>query len=83
MSIIFLMSVRLGILASLESFNHLLKFFEQVHGIVRTRGRFRMVLHAECRELFVADAFDRVVVQVDVRDFDIGGERRFGPSRGS
>ena len=58
---------------------------EQVVGVVRAGRRLRVVLHAEDRQLAMLQAFDRVVVQVQVRDLDVvrqrlGGRRR---SRGS
>src|SRR5262249_59435163 len=49
---------------------------EQVVGVVWARRRFRMVLHAEHRPLAMTQAFDRLVVQVDVRDLDVGRQRR-------
>ena len=46
---------------------------EQVGGVVRTRRRLGVVLHGEQRQLAVAQALDRVVVQVHVRDLDVLG----------
>ena len=37
-----------------------------------------MVLHAEERQLFVAHALVGVVVEIDVRDFDVARGQRFG-----
>jgi len=37
-----------------------------------------VVLDAEEGQLFVAHAFVGVIVQIDVRDFDVAGGERFG-----
>ena len=42
---------------------------------MRTGGRFRMVLHAEDGQFFVAHPFNRVVIQIDVTHFDIFRQR--------
>ena len=42
---------------------------------MRAGRTFRMVLHAEDREFFVAHSLHCAVVQIDVRDFHVGGER--------
>ena len=39
---------------------------EEILGIVRACGCFRVILDAEDRQLFVLQPFDGVVVQVDV-----------------
>jgi hypothetical protein len=44
---------------------------EQVVRIVRAGRGLGVVLHAEHRILAVAEAFERLVVQVDVGDFDL------------
>ena len=49
---------------------------EQVVRVVRAGRSLRMVLHAEDRLRFVAQPLDRAVVQVQVRDLDVGWERR-------
>ena len=41
---------------------------EQVVGVVRAGRRLGMVLHREDRLRRVAEAFDRAVVQIQVRD---------------
>src|SRR4051812_38322517 len=41
---------------------------EERIGVVRAGGGFRVILHREDREIFVAQAFDRVVVEVDLGD---------------
>ena len=51
------------------------KLAEQIPAVVRAGGGFGVVLHAEGRQAAVADAFDRVVVQVRVRHFQVGGQR--------
>ncbi len=38
--------------------------------IMRTRRRFRMILHAEQRQIPMPQTFERLVVQIDVRQFD-------------
>ena len=60
------MSVRLGIFL-----HHLEELFKQVVRVVRAGRRFGMVLNAESRHGAVLHAFDRVVVQIDVRDVDV------------
>jgi hypothetical protein len=46
----------------------LLKLLKEVVAIVRAGAGFRMILHRESRKRLVAYAFDRAVVEVDVRD---------------
>ena len=46
---------------------------EEVVGIVRAGGGFRVVLDAEERERLVAQAFERLVVEVDVGELDLVG----------
>ena len=40
--------------------------------VVRAGGGFGVVLHAEGRQLAVAQPFDGLVVEVDVRDLELG-----------
>ena len=54
---------------------------EQVVRIVRAGRGFGVVLHAEDRLAAVAEAFERLVVQVDVRDFDVVQVERIGIDR--
>ena len=49
---------------------------EQIMRIVRTRRGFRVILHAEHRLAAVAEAFQRLVVQIHVRDFDVARVER-------
>jgi len=42
------------------------KLIEKVRGIVWAGGGFRMILHAEDRQFFVAHSLDRSVIQIDV-----------------
>ena len=42
---------------------------------MRSRGRFGVVLHRENRKFFVAKAFNGLIVQIDVRNLEIGGTR--------
>ncbi len=37
-----------------------------------------MILHAEERQRFMAQAFVGVIVEIEVRDFDFAGGQRFG-----
>src|SRR5687767_8302357 len=41
-------------------------------GVVRSRGRFRVVLHGENRKCFVPKAFHGSVVEIEVSDLEIG-----------
>ncbi len=41
---------------------------EKVDRIVRTRGCFRVILDAECNLILYANAFNSVIVQIDVGD---------------
>ena len=50
------------------------EFGEQIVAVVWSGSGFGVVLDAEDRESFVADAFDSLVVEVDVSDFDVIGE---------
>ena len=50
------------------------EFGEQRRGIVRAGGGFRVVLDAEDGLRRVTHAFDGAVVEVQVRDLDIGRE---------
>ena len=54
---------------------------EQVVGIVRAGRGLGMILHAEDGLAAVAEAFQRLVVQVDVRDFDFVEVERIGIHR--
>ena len=44
--------------------------------IMRTRRRLGMILHAEQRQIPVPHAFQRVVVQIDVRQLDFALRQR-------
>ena len=57
--------------ASSTSFDQLRELIEKIRGIVRAGRGFRMILHAEDRQFLVPHSFDRAVVQIDVRDFNI------------
>src|SRR5215470_14501577 len=50
--------------------HHLHEILEQVMRIVRAGRGFGVVLDAEQRQVSVAHAFERVVVQVDMRQLD-------------
>ena len=49
------------------------ELIEKVGGIMWPRGSLRMVLNTENRMVSVAQAFNRTVVQIDVRYLDLGG----------
>ena len=51
------------------------ELLEQVVGVVRPRRRLGMILHAEHRPRAVTQPFDGAVVQVEVRDLDVGRQR--------
>ena len=55
-----------------------MKVVEQVARVVRAGRRFRMILDAEERQRAVAHAFVGVVVQIDMRDFDVARRKRIG-----
>src|SRR2546425_10574114 len=55
----------------IPSLHQLEKLLEQIIRIVRTGRSFGMILNAECRQGAVFETFDRVVVQIDVRDVDV------------
>src|SRR5689334_21288103 len=50
-------------------FHHLDEGVEQVGGVVGAGAGFGVVLHGEDRKVFVAEAFDGAVVEVDVGDY--------------
>src|SRR5258708_27526126 len=59
--------------SSLPLLHHRAEVAEQVVRVVWPRGGFSVVLHAEQRQRLVAQAFDRLVVQVEVGQFDLVG----------
>src|SRR5687768_6728352 len=68
----------------LPRLHQLQKAIEQVAAVVWPRGRLGVVLHAEYGTRFVLESLDRVVVEVPVRDAQIGRARdvaTFGPDR--
>ena len=65
------MSLRRGISASLVLLHQLHEIVEQIVGIVRAGRGLRVVLHAEHRVVAMAEPFQRLVVQIDVREFDL------------
>ena len=68
---IFLRSVRFGMLA-LVLRHECGEIMEEVVRIVRPWSGLRMVLHAEDRLAAMAQAFHRLVIEVQVSDFDSG-----------
>ena len=57
----------------LRLINQRRELLEEVSGVVRAGRGLGVILHGEDRHVLVADAFDRVIVQIDVRDLDIRG----------
>src|SRR5271166_3582282 len=66
--------IRRKISGRLGLFNQFAKLTEEVGGIVRPWRGLRVILHAEDCRLAVAHSLDGLVVEVDVRDLDIGRE---------
>src|ERR1700737_4867679 len=62
-------SLRLGMLFRLP--HQLREVVEQIVRIVRSGCGFRMVLHAEYRLAAMAEALQRLIVQIDVSDLDL------------
>lgn len=58
--------------------HHVGELSEEIVGIMRARGGFRVVLNAEEREFFVAHAFVGMVVEIDVGDLHVARGERFG-----
>src|SRR5579872_7399719 len=50
--------------------HHLHKILEQIMRVMRPRRGLRVILHAEQRQISMAQPFQRLVVQVDVRQFN-------------
>src|SRR5580700_9013650 len=70
------MSLRLGILL-----HHLDEIFEEVERIVRPGCGFRMILYTEHRMISMPEAFERIVVQIGVSNFDFVEIERVGIDR--
>jgi hypothetical protein len=64
--------------SSLPLLHHQPEVMEQVVRVVRPRRGFGVVLHAEERQRFVAQAFKRLVVQVNVGQLNFVGIDRVG-----
>src|SRR5471030_2597333 len=56
--------------------HELYKIVEQITRIVRTGRGFRMVLHAEDRMVAQPEAFERLIVEIHVRDFHVARVER-------
>src|SRR5579872_1389910 len=56
--------------------HHLGEVFEQIMRVVGTGTGFRVILHAEERQVLVPQAFQCVVVQIHVREFDFARGQR-------
>jgi hypothetical protein len=50
--------------------HHLRELFEQIMRVMWARRGFRVILHAEQGQVPMPQAFESVVIQVDVRKFD-------------
>ena len=61
-----------------EFFHHVGELGEEVVRIVGTRRGFGVILDGEQGDVFVAHAFVGVVVEIQVRDFDVARGQRFG-----
>ena len=57
-------------------FHHSHKPLEQVRRIVRAGGSFGMILNAEERQGLVPQPFERIVVEILVRQYDLAGFER-------
>ena len=64
-------ALTMGSASGLDEFR---EFAEEVAGVVGARGGFRVVLDGEDGGVAVAEAFDGLVVEIDVGDLDVGGE---------
>jgi hypothetical protein len=60
---------------SLHGIHEFIEHGEQVRGIVRTRPRFGVVLHTECRNIESAKTFDHAVVEISMCDFNLRPDR--------
>ena len=56
--------------------HHISKFLKQIVRIARAGGCLGVILNGEDRQAAMANAFKRVIVEVDVRRFDVGGQCR-------
>ena len=45
---------------------------EQIPAVVRSRRRFGVILNRKGGPVLQPDAFDRIVIQIDMRDLDVG-----------
>jgi len=64
-------ALTVGSASGLDEFR---EFAEEVAGVVGAWGGFRVVLDGEDRGVAVAEAFDGLVIEIDVGDLDVGGE---------
>src|SRR5580658_4025825 len=64
--------------SSLPLLHHFAEVAEEVVGVVGAGAGFGVVLHAEERQRAVAQAFEGIVVEVDVGEVDFGGVERLG-----
>ena len=74
-------SLRRGIRYPIPSLDHLHEIVEQIVRIVRAGRGLGMVLHAEHRMIAMAEAFQRLVVQIDVGELDLVQVERIGIHR--
>ena len=54
------------------SLHHADEFSEQIVAVMRSGGRFGVVLDSKSRVFAMSNAFDGIVVQVDVSHLNIG-----------
>ena len=58
--------------------HHVEKLIEEWTCVVRTRGRFRVILDRKNRQLAMSEPFDGPVIQIHVRYFQLGDARNAG-----
>src|ERR1035441_5283903 len=63
-------------LSPLPLLHHLRKFLEQIMRIMRPGRGFRVILHAEQRQIPMPQAFERLVVQINVRQLNFAVGQR-------
>ena len=54
------------------SVHHVQKLGKQVVAVVWTGRCFRVILNAKCRMNFMANAFDGLVVEINMSDLNVG-----------
>src|SRR5580704_12726648 len=74
--------IKFGMHASIRSpfplLHHLHKILKQIMRVMRPRRSLGVILHAEERQVLVPQAFESLIVQVDVREFYFALRQRIG-----